>query len=255
MPVREMSLIDDYVHSLRGRLRGPARLKDDLLTEVRDGLTDAAEAHLDAGRSPVEAQRYALREFGPVRRIAGAYQAEIAARSARTLALRTVGMAAVLLAGGDLVWRGSPWTGTAPPSGYHLISRGTNWIWLATAVLALVCVGALSRAARRPSGGPAWLARAAGFGLAAALAVTVVFGMVLWIWSLLLWPAALSWPPMLIGMALLSAGYAWLAGGVRSCLLATRQVLSHGTLPSVTRPEATMSETAMPASRDYDCQA
>ncbi|WP_157756934.1 hypothetical protein [Plantactinospora sp. KBS50] len=219
---RETNPIDEYVRSLRTRLHGPVRLLDDLLAEARDGLWDAAADHRDAGLEPRLAQRRAVAEFGPVRPIAAAYQTEIAARSARTLAMRTLGCALVLLAGGDLVWRGSPWAGTPPPSGYQLVSMGVSGLWLSTAVLALACAGALAWTARRPAAGGGWLARVTGYGLAAALTATLLCGLLLWAWSLRLWPAALAWPPMLVGMLVLTAGYGWLASGVRNCLRAAR---------------------------------
>ncbi|MET9630592.1 permease prefix domain 1-containing protein [Lentzea sp. NPDC006480] len=79
-------VIERYVTDLGSRLRGSRRQVRDLLTETRDSLSDATEAHLDRGLDEETAQRKAVEEFGPVREIAGEYQAELAvAYGARTL--------------------------------------------------------------------------------------------------------------------------------------------------------------------------
>jgi hypothetical protein len=80
-------LIDAYVADLGRTLRGPRRAKADLLREARDGLRDAAAAHMDAGFDPDTAERRAVADFGHVRDIAPHYQAELAAAQGRRTAL------------------------------------------------------------------------------------------------------------------------------------------------------------------------
>ena len=79
-------LIERYVTDLGSRLQGSKKQVRDLLTETRDSLADATEAHLDRGLSERDAQKRAVEEFGPVREIANEYQAELAvAYGTRTL--------------------------------------------------------------------------------------------------------------------------------------------------------------------------
>lgn len=41
--------VEDHLAALDAALHGPARVKSRMLAEVRDGLTDAADAHAEAG--------------------------------------------------------------------------------------------------------------------------------------------------------------------------------------------------------------
>lgn len=75
-----MSAIEAYIGDLGRRLSGPAAAKADLLTEARDGLTDAAEAYREGGAGESEAERRAVADFGPAAVIARDYQAELALR-------------------------------------------------------------------------------------------------------------------------------------------------------------------------------
>lgn len=222
MPVREASPIDDFVHELGGRLRGPGRFTTDLLTEVRDGLTDAAEGYRSDGLPAGTAELAAITEFGSVRLLAADFQAELAARAVRSLALRIVIVTAVLLAAGDLTWRGAPWAGTTPPAGYHLVSVSINWLWGASGLVALLCLGRLLLDARRGRTSSARLTRLAGYGMTGALTVSWLGGTVLWAWSVHIWPGAFTWPPMLVGAGVLAVAYGWLASGACTCVLSTR---------------------------------
>ncbi|MGW4642452.1 permease prefix domain 1-containing protein [Sphaerisporangium sp. NPDC004334] len=96
------SVIDDYVSTLGRMLRGSTRVRRDLLTEARDGLTDSAEAYLAEGFDRVEAERMAVAEFGPVDEIAPGYQEEIAAHQGR----RTAAVLFVTVPLMTLMWSG-----------------------------------------------------------------------------------------------------------------------------------------------------
>lgn len=80
-------VIDDYVTTLAAALRGPRRTRRDMLTEVRDGLIDAAEALEAAGLSRSQAERAAVAEFGSVEEVAPEYQEELVANQGRRLAV------------------------------------------------------------------------------------------------------------------------------------------------------------------------
>ncbi|GAB7043605.1 hypothetical protein JCM9533A_74560 [Catenuloplanes niger JCM 9533] len=112
------SVIDEYVADVAGRLRGPARLRRDMLAEIRDALTDAAE---------VDGAEAAVADFGPARQIAAGLQDVLAAaRAGRTTVLLIVVLGAswaqAELSGLD-GW--AEWRGAMPGPGY---------LWLAEAV-------------------------------------------------------------------------------------------------------------------------
>ncbi|WP_238455218.1 permease prefix domain 1-containing protein [Micromonospora sp. ATA51] len=108
-------LVEERLRELAGRLRGPARLKTDLLTEARHALLDAAEAYRADGLPAAEAERRAVAEFGSSAQLAPGYQAELAAGALRGLAVRALAVAVALMVGGDLTWRGAHWRGGPHP--------------------------------------------------------------------------------------------------------------------------------------------
>lgn len=215
-------MIDEYLHRLSRTLRGPRRLKADLLTEARHGLEDAAEGYRAAGLTDAEAQRRAVAEFGPVPAIAAAYQVELAAWATRRLSIRIVGIWLLLLLTADLMWQGAPWAGTAPPpTGYRLLSAALTWAWAAAGLTAGSAYLYLVWTARRGRASGSWTSRIFGRGLTGWLLVGASLGTGLFTWSLLLWDAARSWPPMILGMSAVAIAHAWLGSAARDCLLAT----------------------------------
>lgn len=138
-------LIDDYMTDLGTRLQGSRRQVRDLLTETRDSLTDATEAHLDRGLDEETAQRRAVEEFGPVRQIAREYQAELAvAYGTRTLMLLAVVLPVMhaLWEMGRMYFIG-PWQdfGGPVPPWYMLIAKAndmTSGVASGVALVALV---------------------------------------------------------------------------------------------------------------------
>ncbi|WP_410605448.1 permease prefix domain 1-containing protein [Amycolatopsis sp. lyj-90] len=75
-----MSAIEAYIGDLDRRLSGSAGAKADLLTEARDGLSDAAEAYREGDACQGDAERRAVADFGPAAVIAREYQAELTLR-------------------------------------------------------------------------------------------------------------------------------------------------------------------------------
>jgi hypothetical protein len=226
-------MIDGFVRDLDRALTGPARLKSDLLTEARDSLTDAAEGYRAGGIDPAEAERRAVSEFGSVAQLANGYQAELAATTIRTLALRIIAVTALLRSSADLMWRGAPWTGPVPSDGYRLLSGSLGWAWIACGLAALCSFVWFTCAARRGRPASVRLARAVSLGLAGFLGLAVCGGIAIYAWSLGLWDAALTWPPMVAGLVALTAAYAWLAHGVRGCLSATGRTTRQGLRPGL----------------------
>lgn len=134
-------MIDAYIAELHGSLRGPRRARTDLVTEARDSLVDATEAYQCAGLDRGDAERRAVREFGDVRTIAAAYQAELGlvqTRRTATLVLLVIGSQAAIT---DVAWRlvanlGYTWR---PNAAYALLAETVDWVGYATlAVAALI---------------------------------------------------------------------------------------------------------------------
>lgn len=129
----------------------------------------------------------------------------------------------MLVVGGDLTWRGASWSdGPRPPEGYLFLSASVNGVWVAA--LALAAAGLLLVRVAARSAHPALpaLVRLAGVGLLASLAIGVLTGASLFGWSVGLWDAALTWPPMIIGAMVVGAGYLWIGRAALTWLLATR---------------------------------
>lgn len=223
MVVRAADPIEQHLHLLSGQLHGPRRLKADLLTEARHGLDDAVEGHRDTGLNDAEARRRAVAEFGSVSELAGAYQVELAALTTRRMSIRIVVIWLMLLLTADLMWQGAPWDGTPPPAGYRLLSASVTWAWAAAGVTACAAYLHLIWTARRGRPGGFWTSRAVGRGLTGALMLGAGLGAGLFTWSLLLWDAARTWPPMILGMCAVALAHGWLGWTARDCLLATRQ--------------------------------
>lgn len=216
--------IDDYLRALDRRLTGPRRLKADLLREARHGLVDAAAAYRDDGLSPRDAERHAVAEFGGVGELTPAYQAELATGAARRLALWMILVPALFAALADFMWWGAPWTASAtpPPGGYQLIAEIQDRIGYGYAVLAVAASGWLAWCARRgrPAGRVA--VRAIGLGALAVMGLGWLAGVVMFAWSVRLWDGVLTWPPMLVGGALITAVYAGLTRSAVRCLATVR---------------------------------
>jgi len=142
--VMETDVIDRYVTDLGSRLQGSRKQVRDLLTETRDSLADATEAHLDRGLTEKEAQERAVEEFGPVREIANEYQAELAV----AYGTRTLIWLAIILPLMHMAWEYGrmliigPWQdfGTMPPSWYLVIAKANDLTSGAASGVALVAL-------------------------------------------------------------------------------------------------------------------
>jgi hypothetical protein len=163
-------VIDSYLGALGARLRGPARLKADLLAEARDGLRDAARVHLDAGLDPAAAQLRAVRDFGDLGVVAPAFQAELSAADGRRTALLIL----LVLGPQPLLWNvADAVSGTgAPAPAYPVVDALLGWFGGAALVLALGAAAAAGVGARWLRD-PGQVARLTG-GFAVAVAVVFV---------------------------------------------------------------------------------
>jgi len=210
--------IDDYVRVLDRRLTGPRRVKRDLLTEARDSMVDATEAYESAGLAPADAAVRAVTEFGAPGRIAVAYQMELAAHAGRRLAM-LIGLLPVLgMLLGDRMWQGSPWSdATAVPASYLMVARALNVATVGLGVLAVAGLLGL-RWQARTGADPTPLCRLFGLTVLAVLALETGLGAAIWVATVVLWPAALTWPPMLTGGVVLVVLFTILVTTAVRCL-------------------------------------
>lgn len=144
----QASPIVSYVHAVRGSLRGPRRVRIDLVQELTDGLRDAAEAHRKTGLTRAEAEQRAVDESGAVDDVVSEFQPElVAGQGRRTAILLALGMPGLVFLW-DLLWKvgGQEDSPTAPIT--LLLSDLVTWVGLAVGILGVVAIGALTFGAR-----------------------------------------------------------------------------------------------------------
>lgn len=112
-PVASATPLEGYLTDLAARLRGPSTARMRVLAEVRDGLTDAIDAHRANGMPPDAAATIAISEFGDPATIAHSFAGELdTAFARRSIAIFTltgplVGIWWLLLLHPE-PWRGGP---------------------------------------------------------------------------------------------------------------------------------------------------
>ncbi|MEE6259404.1 permease prefix domain 1-containing protein [Plantactinospora sonchi] len=122
--------IDDYVSAVGSALRGSARLRADMLAEIRDALVDAAESHRSDGLTAPAAEQLAVREFGSARRIASGLQEVLAVTHGRRTALLFLAVLGSQHLGTELLgrlggWR-MLWGDDRPDATYLWLARATD---------------------------------------------------------------------------------------------------------------------------------
>jgi hypothetical protein len=210
--------IDSYVTGLSGRLRGPRRVRDELVAEARDSLVDAAESYERAGMTPDEAQRRAVTEFGSYAEVVPDYQAELAiAQGRRTVLLIAMALPVLVLAA-PLMWWHSPWSvDVQMPHGYPWLTVGFDVLSITGAALALLVLVGYGRGSRYVRDG-VWLTEVVGRCGLTFLVVHGASGVVIYLWSVHQWPEMLGWPPVWAGAAAMSVAFEYAALCVWRCL-------------------------------------
>lgn len=233
MPVRGADPIDQHLRLLSRQLRGPARLKEELLAEARDGLHDAASAYQAVGLDPRAARRRAVAEFGAAAELVPAFQAELTAGQGRRLAWLAVLLPIAMLTS-DLMWWEPPAAArTAPPAAFLALVQTLDWLSYALGVAALGALVLLGAASRWRVPDPRRVVRTL-----AVLTLTVS----LLVWSLGVFagvtavidsPAGLTWPPMIAAWVLLCAVFGLLVRSALRAIGSTRHrlVAACGTAP------------------------
>lgn len=207
----------DYLRELERRLRGPVRVRADLLAEARDSLLDAAEAYRRAGLDAGEAERRAVADFGAVEEVAPSYQTELALAQGRRTAGLLLAMP-LLTVVWALVWWSKPTAGGQAPAVAVLAGRVWDGVALACLVGAGVAVVATGRGLRRIRA-PRRIARLTG--VAALAAGTVAAA--LWVPLVALAPRQAindltAWPPVAAAWLCSAAVTVAMIGSARRCL-------------------------------------
>lgn len=211
-----VAAIDDYLSGLDRRLAGPRRIKADLLAEARDSLIDARSALVEGGLDAAAAERRAIADFGAYPDIAPAYQAELTISQGRRTALVVVLALPVLHLLAPLMWLNAPWDGPKNPD-YFTLAAVFDYLSLSGAVMAGLVLLGFGRGHRFAPDGVR-LTRWFGAGTLVFMAVHGLAGAVIITWSLVQWPKAMTWPPMLVGVAVMWLSYAYAAGSGWRCV-------------------------------------
>jgi hypothetical protein len=217
-------LIDHYAAGLAAALRGPRRLREDMIAEARDSLLDATEAYVAAGVDSGEAAHRAVRDFGEYRQVVPAYQAELAVEQGRRTALLLAGALPVLHLAAPLMWLGSSHDSTPPVSGYWTLTDHFDYLSLLASGTAMIVLLGFGWGSRYVRDGVRY-ARAVGIGALAFLFVHAAVGAAIAGFSVYQWPASLTWPPLLIGIILMSGGFVYAVATAWRCVLASRPAI------------------------------
>lgn len=214
--------IDGFIAGLSEHLRGPRRIRADLVAEARHSLVDAAEAYEEAGLAPVDARRRAVAEFGSYPEVVPDYQAELAvAQGRRTVLLIAVALPLLVLAA-PLMWWRSPWAGHGElPVGYARLTAGFDALSVAGALLAVLVLVGYGWGSRYIHDG-VYLTEAVGWCGLTFLLVHGVSGVAIYLWSMHQWPQMAVWPPVWAGAATMVLAFNYAALCVWRCLAVSR---------------------------------
>ncbi|WP_318209327.1 MULTISPECIES: permease prefix domain 1-containing protein [unclassified Streptomyces] len=211
----------EYVADLTGALRGPAKAKARMIEEIRDGLADTTDAHVERGVPHGEAIGAAVREFGTVEELVPSCQRELTLAQARHTARAVALTAPFLIACWYLA--GTPGHDQAGliPRTARLLAVHLAGVSIAATLLAAVALAVTGTLARRLPTPPrlplvvAWTGTTAG----AAMAVTTL---ALATASAL----ATNWPLLAFAGALAAASHAVVATSARACRRCARLPVS-----------------------------
>jgi hypothetical protein len=204
--------IECYLTAVATRLTGPARLRKAILAELHDGLLEAVTARLTRGAAPAQAAIAAIEEFGDPAGVAGGFAPELAAATARRVALTlastgpligllwaiayAVGRSGPVLAALPGRWPlAPPWRWPAAPSGAWLALPLICGLAAIAGLATLLVMASTGRLARwlpaRPSLAPL---AAATVGAAAMMVDLMLLGLL--VLQAVTRPASLAWTPI-----------------------------------------------------------
>jgi hypothetical protein len=224
---RRADPVEEYVAALSAALHGPARVKERMLGEIRDGLADTVAAYTGDGMSYRHAARRAVREFGTPDELVPSWQRELAVAQARHTA-RAVALTAPFLIACWYLARaaghGHSWQlpQAAQLLAVHLAGVATVAALLAAA--ALTVTGSLARRLPTPHRLPlvvAWAGTTASVAMAVATLALAVASVL-----------ATNWPLLAFAGVLAAVSHAGVAASARACRRCARvPALSSGVSP------------------------
>ncbi|ROT31981.1 permease prefix domain 1-containing protein [Micromonospora sp. HM5-17] len=209
--------IDDYVSAVGAELRGSARVRADMLAEIRAALLDAADSHQQGGLAPAEARKAAVREFGSARRIAAGLQEVLAMIHGRRTALLLLVVLAAQYGAAALVgrlggWRAF-WGAGEPDAGYLWLARATDVFGGLALLAALIPIVLLRHGLRHAWVGPV-VVRVTALFTAVVVTLTLTCGVLLAVLPSSAGPmvtlAGVSGAVVPSALVLASAGRSWL---------------------------------------------
>lgn len=211
-PVDPVDPIDVHVAELNAALHGPARAKSRMVTELREGLRDAARDLASGPEPDRDAARRAVREFGTVAEIAPSFQRELTIAQARHTARLVLLLAPLLLVCWFLVrtWGGP--RGRRLPDPVELFVAHLGGVAAASALLAAAALAATGTLARRLST-PHRLPLAVAWTGTVAAAALALSALTLTLASLL----AANWLVSVAAGAVIITGHAKVAASARAC--------------------------------------
>jgi hypothetical protein len=241
-----MSAIDEYVAGMAARLAGPARAKADLIAEARDGLLDAAEAYTRRGMPAAEAAAHAVADFGAPDEVLPHYQQELAAAQGRRTAWLVAIALPVMQLLAPLMWWHSPWQGGPypPSSGYLLLSAAVDCLGITAGIMAAITLLGLGWGSRLFAGrlpAAALLTRLTGVGVVTFVGGQALLGAALFGWSAVIWPAARTWPPMVLGGVAVTVLFTLVIRSAVRCLRVSGRALADLPVDRVRRAPARSS--------------
>ncbi|WP_283133448.1 permease prefix domain 1-containing protein [Rhizohabitans arisaemae] len=135
------SHVTRYMFELNHALRGPARVKNDMLDELYDGLNDEVEAHRAAGLPHREAERLAVESCGSVREVAPDLQKELSFVDCRRTAWLLFFLVALHILIAEFAWQQDPVAaadgGNRLGAGYLVFAEIVDYFQFVVVVVAL----------------------------------------------------------------------------------------------------------------------
>lgn len=237
-----MDVIAGYAAELGRLLRGPRRLRADLMAEARDGLVDAAEAYEHDGADRDTAAHRAIADFGPLREVASGYQAVLATAQARRTAALVFVITAAQTLSATYEWRSlsqdQDWA-FQPGLAYTVLARSVDWVGVGNKVAALLVLLATGIGVRYLGNRPA-ICRFTGVLTLAVGGFMLVGGALLTSLNPALMASYQDRPYLWFFYAISLVPGVWLAVSAWRCITAARPVPE----PAEIRPAACRTGTA-----------
>jgi hypothetical protein len=211
-------IIGTYLAELADQLGGPSAARAAILAELEDGLWAATTAQRAQRRSPEEAARAAVAEFGHPHAVAAGFGPELAAATGRRVGLGLlatgplVGMSWLLAA---TTWT---WAGREPPTALALLATVLGLVLVVAIPAAVVSVAVSGRLSRWLPVGPQVAATAAATAAGACVAGDLILLGGLLAATVLV--GGVAWPAVLLAAGASSLRLSLAGRAARRCLAA-----------------------------------